>query len=484
MNRTTAFLAAAASLGLIALIVKIPGPQAPAPTPPSPAPVVVVQPPAPPPVPPPVVVPSSVPGSLRLTGKLSHPYITPGASDVFLNLEVAGVEVPGAKRAPVNIALVIDRSGSMSGAKIVQAKRAARQLIEQLTPADRLSIVDYGTDVRVFRGDFATDENKRRMQAYVARIEDSGGTNIFDGLQAGRAQVQKARHDFSANRIMLLSDGQPTVGVTSRRGLAYLAQLIKEQGITVTSLGVGYDFNEDLMQQLASVGGGSYGYLRDASAIAGILQRDLQQATTLVARDVKLSIALPDGVDSAEVLGRPSSMVGGALVVTMPDFSAGQVERLVVRVRANARAGAMAQDIGNVKLDYQDVLAERAADASLKLAAAVTNDSTLAVKNADRDTLVVATRARSAMNLHRAAEKASRGDTAGAQKELEEADGFFDSIAGIVGGANVAADKQQLTEQRRRVQAAPAASPEAQSDMVKSMKLESLRGAGYGVSAY
>lgn len=483
MNRTTAFLAAAATLGLIALIVKLPGPQAPAPTPPPPAPVVVVQPPAPAPAPP-VAPPSSVPGSLRLTGKLSHPYVTPGASDVFMNLEVAGVEVPGARRAPVNIALVIDRSGSMSGEKIAQARRAARDLIDQLTPADRLAIVDYGTDVRVFRADFATEENKRRMKAYVARIEDSGGTNIGDGLNAGRAQVMQARSDFSANRIMLISDGQPTVGMTSRGGLVRLAQGIKAQGVTVTSLGVGYDFNEDLMQQLASVGGGSYGYLRDASAIAGILQRDLQQATTLVARDVKLSINLPEGVDSAEVLGRPSSMVGGALVVTMPDFSAGQVERLVVRVRANAKAGAMAQDISDVKLDYQDVLAERAADASLKLAAAVTHDATLAVKNADRDTLVVATRARSAMNLHRAAEKASRGDTAGAQKELEEADGFFDSIATVVGGANVAADKQQLGEQRRRVQAAPAASPEAQSDMVKSMKLESLRGAGYGVSAY
>ena len=485
MNKTTGFLAAAATLGLIAWFVKLPGPQAAPnpPTPPAPQPVIVVAPPAPtPPAPIPVV--NSTPGSLRLTGKLSHPYVTPGASDVFMNLEVSAIEVPGAKRAPVNIALVIDRSGSMSGQKIVQAKRAAQQLIEQLTAADRLAIVDYGTDVRVFRGQFATDENKQRMRAYVARIEDSGGTNIADGLNAGRAQVNMARHDFAANRIMLLSDGQPTVGMTSRGGLVRLAQNIKAEGITVTSMGVGYDFNEDLMQQIASVGGGSYAYLRDASVIANALRIDLQQATTLVARDVKLNIALPHGVDSAEVLGRPSTMTGSGLVVTMPDFSAGQVERLVVRVRANANAGATAQDIGAIKLDYQDVLAERAADASLKLAAAVTMDGTLALKNTDRDALIVATRARGALNMQRAAELAQKGDTRGAARELEAANGFFDSISSVVGGSNVAADKQQLTEQSRRVQAAPAAAPEAQADMVKSMKRESLKNYGYGMSAH
>lgn len=481
MNRTTAFLTAAAALGLIALIVKVPLPDlGPRPAPaPQPAPVAVAPAPAQEPAP----APAEVPGSLRLTGRLSHPYVTPGTSDVFINVEVTGVEVPGSKRAPVNLALVIDRSGSMSGEKIAQARRAAAQLVDQLTAQDRLAIVDYGTDVRVFRGELATDENKRRMKAYIARIEDSGGTNIADGLAVGRAQVAAARSDFSANRLMLLSDGQPTVGMTSRAGLVRLAQSIKAQGVTVTALGVGYDFNEDLMSSLASVGGGSYGYLKDASAIAGILQRDLQQATTLVARDVTLRLTLPDGVDSAEVLGRPSTAQGRTVSIPLPDFSAGQVERMVVRVRASATAGATAQDIGALKLAYQDVLAERAADSSLKLAAAVTLDHGLALKHTDRDTLVVATRAKSAQNVRRAAEAVERGDLSGARREMDEAQGNFAAIEDVVGGANIAADKKSLGEQAFRVRQAPA-SPAAQSDAVKSMKLESMRGSGYGVSAY
>jgi Ca-activated chloride channel family protein len=482
MNKTTAFLSVAGALALIALIVKIPGPQA-APTPP-PAPqaqpIVVVQPLPEPPKP--IIEPSSQPGSLRLTGKLSHPYVVPGASDVFMNLEVSGVEVPGAKRAPVNIALVIDRSGSMAGEKIAQAKRAARQLVDQLNATDRLAIVEYGTDVNIFRGEFATEDNKDRMRRFIARIEDNGGTNIAGALQAGRAQVQAARSDFSSNRIMLITDGQPTVGMTSRAGLVRLASDIKTGGITVTALGVGYDFNEDLMQQMASVGGGSYGYLRDASAIAGILQRDLQQATTLVARDVRLNITLPEGVDSAEALGRPSTNSGNVLSIPMPDFSAGQVERLVVRVRANPKAGSVAQDIGSIKLDYQDVLAERAADANLKLAAAVTLDSSLALKNTDRDTLVVATRARSAQNVRRAAELVQRGDNQGARRELDQAAQNFDEISTIVGGASIEADKKQIDGFKGA--AGRAAAPAAQNDLGKSLKVESMRNSGYGVSAY
>ena len=130
MNRTTSFLVIAAALGLVALVVKLPGPSAVVAAPPAPAPqvapVVAVDPPvAKPP-------PKSTPGSLTLGGKLSHPYVTPGTSDVFLSLDVTGVDVAGAKRAPVNLSLVIDRSGSMAGEMIVNARKAALALVEQL----------------------------------------------------------------------------------------------------------------------------------------------------------------------------------------------------------------------------------------------------------------------------------------------------------------------------------------------------------------
>lgn len=480
MNRTLAFLVAAASLGLVALVVKLPT-AAPQP-PPAPPPAVVVQPPAPTPAPAPA--PVSSPGSLSLSGRLSHPYLATGQSDVFLSVDVTAVDVPGSKRAPVNLALVIDRSGSMSGEKIVHARQAALALVDQLDEHDRLSIVHYGNDTVTFAGQFATEDQKQRMRRFIRNIVDEGGTNIGDGLMAGKAQLDKGRHDFTVNRLLLLSDGQPTVGLTSPRALANLSQRLHNDGTTVTAIGVGVDFNEDLMQRIAEVGGGSYGYFERGTALADVFKRDLQQAGTTVARNVKLSFTLPDGMRFGEVLGREFQVSGNVVTVALPDFAARQQEKLVVRVLADARGAAALQtlDVAALKLDYSDLLTSRDASADLRLAALVTDDVKLVQARRDKAAVVDATRARSAVNTRRAAEMMNKGDFGGAGRLLKQNESFFDDDL-VRGEATIEEDRKQndvffgLSQQ-------PAAPREVQQGGVKAMKVQSMRGSGYGASAY
>ncbi|GMU62218.1 MAG: hypothetical protein AMXMBFR34_39810 [Myxococcaceae bacterium] len=481
MNRTTAYLGTAAALLLVAVIVGLPRlTQSPTPpSPPAPAPVPAPAPPAPKPP-----EPVGHPGSLSLTGRLSHPYVVPGTSDVFATLEVTAVEVPGSARAPVNLALVIDRSGSMSGAKIEQARRAALRLVDLLNEHDRLAIVHYGSDVRALGGLFATEDNKARMRRYIHSIQDEGGTNIGEGLWAGKNHLAGAMSDFKVNRLLLLSDGQPTVGITSAAGLANTVAKIRAAGVSVTSLGVGADFNEDLMQRLADVGGGSYGFISDASAMAALFERDLKQAGTMVARGVTLSFALPEGVAFRDVFGRPTSQSGRTVSVSLPDFSAGQVEKLVVRLSATPAVTSGSVDIASFKLDYTDLLTDSAADARLALAAMVTQDSTLAQAKRDKGAVVEATRARAAVNYKKAADAISAGDFDGARRTLEENNAYFFEAEQVAGQGALADERQNNEAAYGLSTAAPTASPAARSEAVKEMKVQSLKSGGRGDSVY
>lgn len=483
MNRTSAFLGAAVLLLLLAVVAGLPklkdAPQPPVPPPPTP--VVVVQPPPVPPVP---VVPVSTPGSLSLTGRLSHPYVVPGTSDVFASLEVTAVDVPGAKRAPVNLAVVIDRSGSMSGAKIENARRAAMRLVELLNDDDRISIVHYGTDVASMGGVFATAENKVKLRRYIANIIDEGGTNIGDGLAVGQKHIERAKSDFRVNRLLLLSDGQPTVGITTQGGLINVVRKVRSAGISVTSLGVGADFNEDLMQRLADVGGGSYGFISDAAAMATLFQKDLEQAGTMVARAATLSFDLPAGIQFVEVYGRPVSQVGNTVSITLPDFSARQVEKLVVHLRATPGIRSGSIDVGRFQLAYTDLLTEKAADARLSLAAMVTEDQTLALNNRDKAATIVATRARAAQNYQKAAEAIERGDYGGARQQLQQNEAIFFEADAVAGPEAVADERAKNKGLFGLSTAAPTAAPEMRREAVKQMKTESLRSSGRGASIY
>jgi Ca-activated chloride channel family protein len=428
-------------------------------------------------------------GSLSMTGRLSHPFIAPGTSDVFATLDIEGVKVPGAARAPVNLAVVIDRSGSMAGAKIAAARAAALKLVDLLDEHDRLAIVQYGTDVRVVSASFATPENKERMRRSIAGIVNEGGTNTGDALVAGRAQLETARSDFRVNRLILLSDGQPTVGITSAQGLANVVSGIRRSGITVTSLGVGSDFNEDLMQRLADVGGGSYGFIseRNASDTTALFERDLKQAGTMVAREVSLTVTLPEGVRFVEAYGRPVAAVdatGSHLTLTLPDFSAEQTEKVVLHLTASPGARTGTIDMGGYQLSYQDLLSAHPAQTRVALAAAMTTDVTVAQARRDKTALVVATKAQAAANYKLAADAMDRGDFHQAQAAIAKNTVLFDDAEQVAGHGAIADERASNDSMFGLSTRAPSAPAAARSEAVKEMKRQSLKSSGRGESAY
>lgn len=428
MNRTVIFLIVAAALAVVALVGKVPRGRGADPTPPRPT----------------TTTTATADGSLRMTARLSHPYVPRGSSDVFLTVDVQAQELPGAQRTPVNLALVLDRSGSMSGFKLNQAKQAARQLISQLGEGDRLSIVHYGSDVQSLEGLSCTEANKSRLLAYVDGIWDDGGTNIGQGLAVGRDLLQRSMADFRVNRLVLISDGQPTEGLTDFAALTDVVRQTRRSGISVSAIGVGDDFNEQLMESFAELGGGAYAYLQDAAQLANIFQKDLNAAGTQVAKGVSLTLRAPAGTALQQVLGHADVLrtqdAQQTVRVALPDFAAGQTERVVVQLRVSADAIGQAVDVSAVALDYVDLMKSSAVHTEASLSALVTDSAETVASNRDKDAIVFAARARSADNLRQAAGFLREGKKAEAQKLVDQNAFFFEEAAQVSGPAAVADD--------------------------------------------
>ena len=436
MNRTGIFLAVAGLLALVAVVAGVPrGGSMPTPV----GPVVVT--------PPPVNTNTSN-GSLSLSTRVSHPFVGLGASEVFVTADVTGVNLPQAQRAPVNLALVIDRSGSMSGFKLTQAKQAAQHLVAQLTPADRLSIVHYGSDVKAFNGLAGTPANKTVLLKYIEGIWDDGGTNIADGLTAGRDQLLAMKSDFKVNRLILISDGQPTEGITDASQLSQVVRDIRSTGISVSSIGVGSDFNEELMEAFAELGGGAYAYLQDAAQLSNIFQKDLNAATTQVARGVTLTFRVPAGTQFEQLLGYKiaarSSMGNDEVIsVSMPDFAAGQVERVVVQLRVTGNTSGQTIDVTQTSLDYTDLLASRAVTTETALRAQVSDKAEVVLTNRDKDAMVFAARARAGVNTQNAVEALKQGDRGKAEQLMQQNAVFFEEAASSAGVGAVEGDQKE-----------------------------------------
>jgi Ca-activated chloride channel homolog len=475
MNKTTIFLIIAGSLALLAAVIGLPKLKPDSPTLVQPTPVTVTAIPVPRPTPP------AHDGSLKLESRLSHPYVTSGQSDVFLTMDLTGVEVPGTERAAVNLAVVIDRSGSMAGQKLEQAKQAAQHLVRQLRDADRLTIIHYGSDVRELRALSATEANKATMRRFIDGIMDDGGTNIGAALTTAEHELHAGLGDYKINRIILITDGQPTEGITDGRTLVGMVQRIHGTGITVSAIGVGADFNEDLLQQFAELGAGSYGFMEDTSKLATIFQKDLQQAATTVARNVELAVQLPAGVEMDDALGHRFTREGTTVRIPMTDFAAGQVERVVARLTIHAPEAGRAFDVAAVRVSYQDLLQNAPASSEAKLAAMVTDKREEVLAKRDREVTVIAARAVAASNMMQAADALGRGDEGGAHGWLQKNEALYKEAEKVAGHDAVAQDEEDFIPSPSSFAAAPAGEVPT---VVKSAKARALKGLGRIGSTY
>jgi Ca-activated chloride channel homolog len=257
-------------------------------------------------------------------------------------------------RLPLNLAVVIDHSGSMAGAKIEKTKQAAMQLIDQLLPQDNLALVEFDDTVDVlFPSQHVLD--REALKAQVQRIEPGGSTALYAGVESGGKELLKieSRTD-RINRVILLSDGLANVGPSSTSDLKALGRSLSRQGISVSTIGVGDDYNEDLMAGLAEASDANYYYVKDAEKLPEIFAKELGGLQTVTARHVQVVITCADGIEPLDLIGRPEKFVDRKATVEFGSFASGQDRYLFLRCRVKANDAVTQIDLASVKVTYRD----------------------------------------------------------------------------------------------------------------------------------
>jgi Ca-activated chloride channel family protein len=217
-----------------------------------------------------------------------QPLPATGQPQVGYLLVEAGPSAPPAVAVPLNFCLVLDRSGSMQGAKLESMKAATRRVIETLTAQDVVSIVIFDDTVQTLVPATPAADTAALLAA-VDQIVESGGTAMSLGMQAGQAELQKHAGPDRLSHMLLLTDGQTWGDEDVCRTIA---QGLGQAGARITALGLGAEWNEKLLDDLADATGGSSDYVADPSQIGGFFQRALQSAQGTAATESRLLLRL------------------------------------------------------------------------------------------------------------------------------------------------------------------------------------------------
>jgi Ca-activated chloride channel homolog len=210
------------------------------------------------------------------------------ASPQAAYLLVEAQAAASAEAVPLNFCLVLDRSGSMQGAKLAAMKDATKRVIDKLTPQDIVAIVLFDDSVQVLTpATLATD--KDALKAQIDSIEEAGGTAMSGGLQGGQAELRKNSAPDRVAALLLLTDGQ-TWGDEDR--CRTLAKELGQEHVRITALGLGAEWNEKLLDDLAEATGGTSDYIADPAQITNFFQRAVRAAQGTVAQDARLLLRL------------------------------------------------------------------------------------------------------------------------------------------------------------------------------------------------
>lgn len=364
---------------------------------------------------------SAFAGSVSLNVSVSNPYLLADTRQtVYLKVGLLGAELEESlNRTPANVAIVLDRSGSMDGQKIAQAREAAMIAVGMLDERDIVSIVTYSDTVSVLVP--ATRVNdKGELYRKIESIFAGGSTALFAGVSKGADEVSKFFDRNKVNRVILLSDGLANVGPDSPMALGNLGESLKRAGISVTTIGLGLGYNEDLMVMLAQRSDGNHSFVENYNDLTRIFQYEFNDILSVVAQDVKIQVTCPEGIVPLRMLGREAEIIGNKVYTSISQIYSRQEKYLLLELDIpGGRAGSQI-DIARIDIEYGDMQSRRADSLTSVMQISYTGSKDKVEGSRDRETLVEAAKQIATERTEEAIRLRDEGKVAEAQRLLEE----------------------------------------------------------------
>jgi Ca-activated chloride channel family protein len=269
---------------------------------------------------------------------LSHTRVLSGqTTPVYAELKLIADanEDKAPARAPISLAVVLDTSGSMSGEKIEDAKRSVLRLIADMRDEDEITVIRYSDTSELIQPLARVGSVRSSLNGRIGELSAGGGTNIPGGLSHGLRSLDEAAKG-RVRRIVLVSDGLDG----TRAQAESLARASFAGGITVSSLGIGLDFDESYMGSVAQSGHGNFAFIKDGGSLAGFLKRELEQTALTTVENARVKLQIPSGMRFVSATGADASYEGSEVELRLGSLFAGDERRVIVELAAGGVASA------------------------------------------------------------------------------------------------------------------------------------------------
>ena len=361
-----------------------------------------------------------------------------GKAVIKVALQPAVILRDAANRPPANVSIVLDRSSSMSGQKIEQAKEAAVQAVRRLGAKDIVSLVAYSSQAQTI----IPAQPVRNPEAFVAlirNIRSGGSTALYAGVNQGASEIRKNLGKKYFHRVILLSDGMANIGPSSPDDLARLGRALIKEDISVSAVGLGQGYNEDLMTKLAQEGQGNLYFAESAQELPGIFDAEIGDALSVVARKTVIRIELAEGVRPLRLIGRKGEINDNQVEVQINQLYGGQEKFALLEVEVSAGKANGNKNLAQVAVEFEDALSGKAVSEEAAIACSFSKEEEKVAASTNQKVAEAYVDNQVAEAKERAIALADKGQHKEAVKELRKVNLFITEQNEVYRSAKVGA---------------------------------------------